>query len=95
MAGDAVSVGEPPYEGLVAVAVARTEVEVAVGNGEGDACPMEKMGHADRIATTANGKQHLLPRGEEVLLTNIVYEPPKHQRRIIFFMRRCPSTTMP
>lgn len=74
MEGDTVATGKPADEGLVAVAVAGTQIEIAVGNGKRIACGMHEMGQHHRIDTPANGQQHLLPSGEEVLLSDVGYE---------------------
>ena len=73
---------------LVAVAVARTQVEIAVGNGEGVVGTVHEMGEDHRVDTSANSKQHLLSRGEEVLLSHMCYELLKHYLRIILRKRR-------
>jgi hypothetical protein len=74
MERDTVATGKPPDKGLVVVAVAGAQIEIAVGNGEGIACGMHEMGQHHRVDTPANGQQHLLPGGEEVLLSDVGYE---------------------
>lgn len=68
----AIVVSELMDKALITVAVAKAEVEVTVCDGERDAGTMEKMGHADRITSAADGEQHLFPRGEKVLLLDVV-----------------------
>ena len=58
----------------VAVAVVGTKVEVAVGNGIREAGRMHEVSQNYGVDTTADSKQHLLPRGEEVLLNDMCYE---------------------
>ena len=74
MAGDTIAVCKLADEGLVTVAIARTEVEVAVSNSKRNAGTMEKMSHADGVASTAYGEQHLFPWREKVLLCDEVEE---------------------
>ena len=59
-------------KGFITVTVARTQVEIAVGDGERITRRMHEMAQRDRIATSTNSKQHLLPGGKEVLLCNII-----------------------
>lgn len=59
---------------LIAVAVAWPKVEVAVGDGEGESGTVHQMGQHRRVDAATNSKQHLLPRGEEVLLLNVSYK---------------------
>ena len=49
---------------------------------------MHQMGQHDRVDAATNSKQHLLPRGEEVLLSHMCYELLKHYLRIILRKRR-------
>ena len=95
MAWDTVAGGELPHESLVAVAVAGAQVEVAVGNLEGDAGAMEEVRHDHRVAAAANGQQHRLPRGEEVLLGGEGCEALEHHLTMSLRIWRWPSTTMP
>ena len=74
MDGDRIVGGELANKSLVAVAVGRTEVEVAMGDGKGIACRVHEVGKYHRIDAPTNGKQHLLPCREEVLLPNVSYE---------------------
>ena len=74
MERDTVATGKPPDKVLIAVAVAGAQIEIAVGNCEGIACGMHEMGQHHRVDTPANGQQHLLPGGEEVLLSDVGYE---------------------
>ena len=62
--------GKPADKLLVTVAVAGAEMEVAMGYGKGYTRTTTEVEHGHRVAPAANGKQHLLPRGEEVLLLN-------------------------
>ena len=66
--------GKCPDKGFVAVAVVGTKVEVAVGNGIREAGRMHEVSQNYGVDTTADSKQHLLPRGEEVLLNDMCYE---------------------
>ena len=74
MDGDPIGGSQLTYKLLVAVAVARPKMEVAVGDGEGKSSAVHKMGQHHRIDAATNSKQHLLPRGEEVLLLNVSYK---------------------
>ena len=62
------------YEEFVAVAITGAQMKVAVCYGEGEACRVHEVGEDDRIDSATNSQQHLLPSGEEVLLTDVVYE---------------------
>lgn len=95
MDGDTVLRGQGTDKALVAVAVARAEMEVAMGDGKGEAGRMHEMGEDDGVDSATNGKQHLLPRGEEVLLLNVGYETMKHYLMIILCIRRSPSNSTP
>lgn len=95
MAGDAVGGGELPHEGFVAVAVAGAEVEVAVGYLEGYGGAVEEVRHDHGVAAAANGQQHRLPRGEEVLLGGECCEALEHHLTMSLRIWRWPSTTMP
>ena len=66
--------GELAHERFVSVAFGWAQMEVAVGYGKGVACSVHKVGEYHRIDTATNGKQHLLPSGEEVLLLDVCYE---------------------
>ena len=76
--GNTVSVGELSDKGFVAVAFDRTEVEVTVGNCKREFSGVHEMGEDNGVDAPANGKQHLLPSGEEVLLSDVCYECLKH-----------------
>ena len=45
-----------------------------MGNGERVSSTVHQMGQHDRVDAATNSKQHLLPRGEEVLLLNVSYK---------------------
>ena len=49
-------------------------MEVAVRNGERIACSVHEVRQDSRVKATADSKQHLLPRGEEVLPGDVCYE---------------------
>ncbi len=68
----AVGIGEVGDELLVTVTIARPKIEIAMGNGKRNASGMGKVCHDHRITSTTNGKQHLPPRREEVLLVDVV-----------------------
>ena len=74
MDGDAVVGCKLADKGLVAVAVAGAQMEVAVGYGKGVVGGVHEVGEHHGVDAATNGKQHLLPRGEEVLLLNVSYE---------------------
>ena len=74
MEGDCIGVGEVSDEGFVAVAVGGSQMEVAMGYREGKVGRVHKVGEYRRVDTTTNGKQHLLPSREEVLLLDVCYE---------------------
>jgi len=78
MDGNPIAVGKLADEGFVTVAVDRTEVEVAVGYGKGVAGRMHEVCQNHGTAPAANGQQHLLARGEEVLLGDVLYETVEH-----------------
>ena len=95
MAGHPIALGHTPHEGFVAGAVAGAQVEIAVGYLEGYARTVEEVGHHHRVAAAANGQQHLLPLGEEVLLNGIVDEALQHHLTMSLRIWRWPSTTIP
>lgn len=59
---------------LVAVAVVGAQMKIAMGDGKEEARGMHQMGEDHGIDTATNSKQHLLPRGEEMLLLNVRYK---------------------
>ena len=65
-------------EGFIAVAIAGAQMEIAMGDGKGIAGRMHEMGKNHRVDTPANGQQHLLPCGEEVLPGYVGYEVSVH-----------------
>ena len=78
MDGDMIAARKTADEGFVAVAVDRAQMEVAVGYGKGEAGRVHEVGQDHRVDAPTNGQQHLLPGGEEVLLTNVGYEVLEH-----------------
>ena len=74
MKGYIVTERELAYEKFVAVAITGAQMKIAMCYGEGEACRVHEVGEDDRIDSATNSQQHLLPRGEEVLLTDVVYE---------------------
>ena len=78
MAGDAVVLRQAADEGLVAVAVGGTKVKVTVGYSKRKSRRVHEVGEDNGVDAPANGKQHLLPSGEEVLLSDVCYECLKH-----------------
>ena len=86
---------KPAHESLVAVAVVAAQVEVHMRHSEAETCTMAQMQQCHRVAAAANGQQHLLALGEEMLPVDIVYKARQHQRMIILRIRRSPFTSMP
>ena len=78
MYGNIISVGKLADEGLVAVAVGGTKVKVTVGYSKRNSRRGHEVGEDNGVDAPANGKQHLLPSGEEVLLSDVCYECLKH-----------------
>lgn len=78
MDGDPIAIGKLADEGFVTVAIDRTEVEVAVGYGKGVAGGTHEVCQNHGVDPAANGQQHLLARGEEVLLGDVLYETVEH-----------------
>lgn len=72
--GHTVLQGQLPYKLLITVAVVWAQVEVAVGNGKWETGCVHQVGQYHRIDAATNSKQHLLPRGEEMLLLNVRYK---------------------
>ena len=87
--------GKIGHEALVAVAVAGAQMEVAMGYGEAEAGEVGQTDHAHRIAAATNGQQHLATLGEEVLLSDVVFEAGQHQRMIILRIWRPWLVSMP
>ena len=92
---DTVTGSEPAHEPFVAVAVSRTEMEVAMGHGEGVAGGVHEVREDDGVDASANSKQHLLPRREEVLLGDVFNKTLKHYLIIILCIRRSPLNSIP
>ena len=68
IAADTVCLSQRTHKGLVTVAVARPQMEIAMGDGERYVGRGDEMGQHHRVASATDSQQHLLPRGEEVLL---------------------------
>lgn len=92
---DAVAGSQLAHEMFVAVAVSRTEMEVAMGHGEGVAGGVHEVREDDGVDASANSKQHLLPRREEVLLGDVFNKTLKHYLTIILCIRRSPLNSIP
>lgn len=90
-----IATGKGADETLVAMAVAGAEVEIAMRNGKGEGRGVHKVGKYHGVDASTNGKQHLLPRGEEVLLADVRYELLQHYLMIILRMRRSPLNSIP
>lgn len=71
MEGDVVALGHVPDKALVAIAVAWAQREVAMSYGKRIARGIHEMRQDGGIHPPTNGKQHLLPRREEVLLLRV------------------------
>ena len=49
-------------------------MKIAVGDGKGIASRVHEVGKDHGVDAPTNGQQHLLPRREEVLLSDVGYE---------------------
>ena len=63
--------GQLPDKVFVTKAVAWTKIEIAMGYGKREAGRIHEVGEHHRVDAATNGKQHLLPSGEEVLLSDV------------------------